>query len=110
MTWPAPPAADTYVLRLFVAGSTLRSQRAISHMRSICDEHLAGRFDLEVIDVYVHPEATRDYQIVATPTLVKVQPEPLRRIIGDLSDHAKIARSLNIVANGGSTEGLHDPS
>jgi circadian clock protein KaiB len=106
MSWPPTPAAETYVLRLFVAGSTLRSQRAISDVRRICDEHLAGRFDLEVVDVYAHPEATRDFQIVATPTLVKVRPEPLRRIIGDLSDHPKIVRSLNIIAPEGPTEGV----
>jgi circadian clock protein KaiB len=106
MTWPEAPAPQTYILRLFVAGTTLRSQRAISHMRAICDQYLAGRFDLEVIDVYINPQATREYQIVATPTLVKVLPEPLRRIIGDLSDHARVLRGLNITALGGSSEAL----
>lgn len=106
MSWPEPPPPETYVLRLFVAGTTLRSQRAISHMRHICDEHLPGRFDLEVIDVYANPQATLEYQIVATPTLVKVLPEPLRRIIGDLSDHARVMRGLNITSAGGSAEAL----
>jgi len=106
MSWPEPPAPQAYVLRLFVAGTTLRSQRAISHMRHICDEHLAGRFDLEVIDVYTNPEATLEYQIVATPTLVKVSPEPRCKIIGEFSDHARVIRGLNIIAPGGSAEAV----
>ena len=106
MSWPEPPAPETYVLRLFVAGATLRSQRAISHMRHICDQHLSGRFDLEVIDVYANPAATLEYQIVATPTLVKVKPEPPRKIIGDLSDHGRVMRGLNITASGGTPEAV----
>ena len=85
MNWPTASGPSLYVLRLFVTGSTIRSQRAIANMRKICQETLAGKYDLEIIDVYRNPEATRELQIVATPTLVKVLPEPLRRIIGDLS-------------------------
>ena len=102
MTWPAPPPLDSYVLRLFVAGSTMRSQNAITNVRRICDEYLAGRFDLEVIDVYTHPQETRDFQIVATPTLVKCAPEPLRRIVGDLSNRERVLTGLNLDAPGGS--------
>jgi circadian clock protein KaiB len=87
-----------YVLRLFITGSTPRSIRAIDNMRRICREHLAGRYDLKVIDVYQEPEATRDLQIVATPTLVKVLPEPLRRIIGDLSDRERVLAGLEIAS------------
>ena len=64
----------------------------------ICREHLAGRYDLKVIDVYQDPEATRDLQVVATPTLVKVLPEPLRRIIGDLSNKERVLAGLDIAA------------
>ena len=96
MTWPQVPALEAYVLRLFVAGTTTRSQNAIINVRRICDEHLAGRFDLEVIDVYTHPKETRDFQIVATPTLVKVAPEPLRRIVGDLSVRERVLSALNL--------------
>jgi circadian clock protein KaiB len=85
-----------YVLRLFITGSTPRSIRAIENMRRICSEHLAGQYELKVIDVYQDPEATRDLQIVATPTLVKVLPEPLRRIIGDLSDKERVLAGLEI--------------
>jgi circadian clock protein KaiB len=104
MSWPDPPRPGAYVLRLFVAGTTMRSQSAILSIRSICNEHLAGRFDLEVIDVYTHPKQTRDFQIVATPTLVKVKPEPLRRLVGDLSDRARLMDVLSIDASGGPEE------
>jgi circadian clock protein KaiB len=97
MSWPTTLPEENYVLRLFVTGTTTRSQQAISNIRKICDEYLIGRCDLEVVDVYLHPEATRDFQIVATPTLVKILPEPLRRIVGDLSDRARVLASLNIV-------------
>jgi circadian clock protein KaiB len=66
-------------------------------MRQICEENLAGQYDLEVIDVYQHPEKTRELQVIATPTLVKVLPEPLRRIIGDLSDREKVLAGLNVM-------------
>ena len=93
----APPArGPRYKLRLFITGSTPRSTAAIQNMRRICTERLEGNYDLEVIDVYQHPEATRDYQIVATPTLVKVLPEPLRKIIGDLSDRERVLAGLNL--------------
>ena len=85
-----------YKLRLFVTGSTPRSARAIANMRRICDENLEGRYDLEVVDVYENPDATRELQIIATPTLVKILPEPLRRIIGDLSDREKVLAGLNL--------------
>lgn len=89
--------AERYKLRLFITGSTPRSARAIENMRHICDENLKGRYDLEVIDVYEDPEATKELQIIATPTLVKILPEPLRRIIGDLSDKERVLAGLNIL-------------
>ena len=104
MSWPETPAPETYVLRLFVAGTTTRSQRAITSVSRFCDEHLPGRFELEVIDVYTNPEATRDYQIVATPTLVKVSPTPMRRLIGDLTDQTRIFAGLNVGPFGGLSE------
>ena len=100
---PSGTPAEHYRLRLFVTGSTPRSTRAIENMRRICEENLQGRYDLEVIDVYQNPEATRDLQVVATPTLVKILPEPLRRFIGDLSNKDRILAGLNVapVAKGG---------
>jgi circadian clock protein KaiB len=85
-----------YKLRLFVTGSTPRSTRAIANMRKICEDSLRGQYDLEVVDVYENPQATRELQIIATPTLVKILPEPLRRIIGDLSDKERVLAGLNL--------------
>jgi circadian clock protein KaiB len=93
---PANDPDGKYKLRLFVTGSTPRSARAIANMRKICEENLHGRYDLEVVDVYENPDATRELQIVATPTLVKLLPEPLRRIIGDLSDEERVLAGLNL--------------
>jgi circadian clock protein KaiB len=85
-----------YKLRLFITGSTPHSTRAIENMRRICEEHLEGRYDLEVVDVYEDPEATRELQVIATPTLVKILPEPLRRIIGDLSNRERVLAGLDL--------------
>jgi circadian clock protein KaiB len=97
MTDEPESANGRYKLRLFVTGSTPRSSRAIANMRKICEENLSGRYDLEVVDVYENPDATRELQIIATPTLVKILPEPLRRIIGDLSDKEKVLAGLNLI-------------
>lgn len=94
---PSDDTVERYKLRLFITGSTPRSTRAIQNMRQICDDNLKGRYDLEVIDVYDDPDATKELQIIATPTLVKILPEPLRRIIGDLSDKERVLAGLNIL-------------
>jgi len=85
-----------YVLRLYVTGMTPRSTRAIRSIRSICEEFLAGRFHLEIIDVYQQPALIRDEQIFATPTLVKKGPEPERRMIGDMSNRARVMAGLGL--------------
>ena len=77
--------SSRYVLRLYVAGASPRSQRAIEGVRAICDEHLEGRYQLEVIDIYQIPSLAKDHQIVATPTLVRLLPAPLKKYIGSLS-------------------------
>lgn len=89
--------AERYVLRLFVSGSTPRSARAIRNIKKVCEEHLAGRYELEVIDVYQQPGAAKDADIIATPMLVKNLPVPLRKFIGDLSDVEKILVGLNLL-------------
>jgi circadian clock protein KaiB len=91
--------AERYKLQLFISGSTARSQRAIGNMLRICEQHLQGRYDYEVIDVYQNPEATRELQVIATPTLVKLSPPPLRRIVGDLSDEERVLSGLNLVSS-----------
>lgn len=86
-----------YVLRLYVTGMTARAERAIRNVRAICDEHLEGRYDLEVVDVYQQPVLARDEQIIAAPTLVRKLPLPLRRIIGDMSQRDRVLLGLDLV-------------
>jgi circadian clock protein KaiB len=85
-----------YVLRLYVAGMTPNSARAIANLKKICEEHLAGRYDLEVIDVYRKPTLAKGEQIIAAPTLVKKLPLPMRKLIGDMSDEGKVLIGLDI--------------
>lgn len=85
-----------YRLRLYVSGSTPRSTKAISSVRALCEEHLKGRYDLEVIDLYQQPELAREVQVIAAPTLVKETPEPYKKIIGDMSNEEKVLISLDI--------------
>jgi circadian clock protein KaiB len=89
-------AAQRYRLRLYVAGSTPRSMLAVTNIRRICELHLAGQYDLEVVDIYQHPEVAADAQIIAAPTLIKLSPEPCRRAIGDLSNAAKVLSTLSL--------------
>jgi len=93
----AGSAGIAYRLRLVVAGSSLRAQRAIENLRRICDQHLSGQIDLEVIDIYQQPELAQHYQVIAAPTLVKLLPLPVRRIIGDLSEQERVLRGLEII-------------
>lgn len=86
----------TYLLRLYVTGSTFRSLRAIENLRAICDAELAGQYDVEVIDVLENPQMAEKDKILATPTLVKRLPEPVRKIIGDLSDREKVLFGLDV--------------
>lgn len=92
--------AQRYVLRLYVTGNTIRSVRAIQNIRSICDERLPGMYELEVIDIYQRPGEIAADQIVVTPTLVKVLPPPLRRIIGDLSNVDRVLVGLDLYPSG----------
>lgn len=89
------------VLRLFVTGTTPRSTRAIENLRKICETELAGRYELEVIDIYQHPEAARANQVIAAPTLLKLLPMPVRRIVGDLADHARVLHGLELTPGPG---------
>jgi circadian clock protein KaiB len=88
---------ERYVLRLYVTGMTARATRAIENVRAICDEHLEGRYDLEVVDVYQQPVLAKDEQIIAAPTLIKKLPLPLRRIIGDMSQRDRVLLGLDLI-------------
>ena len=87
---------ERYVLRLYVTGMTPRSTRAVSAVRSLCEELLQGRYDLEIIDVYQQPDLIRNEQIFATPTLVKKGPDPERRLIGDMTNRARLLSGLGL--------------
>lgn len=96
MTDDASPAAPVYRLRLVIAGKAERSSQAIANLRRILAEHLETRFELEVIDLYQQPELAEKYQVIAAPTLVKLLPLPVRRIIGNLSMEDKVLRGLDL--------------
>jgi circadian clock protein KaiB len=87
---------NRYLLRLYVTGLTARSARAISNIKRVCEEELRDNYDLEVIDIYQQPALAAGQRIVATPTLIKELPAPVRRLIGDLSDHEKVLFGLDI--------------
>ena len=85
-----------YVLRLYVNGSTLKSTLAVKNIKQVCEQHLNGRYNLEIIDICKQANLARDEQIVAVPTLIKRLPRPLRRLIGDLSDQNKVLFGLDL--------------
>jgi circadian clock protein KaiB len=87
---------NSYNLHLYVAGQTPKSIAAIANLKKICEQHLSGRYDIEVIDLMKNPALAQRHQIVAIPTLIRQLPEPLKRIIGDLSNSEKVLVGLNI--------------
>lgn len=90
--------AASHVLRLYVAGTTARSARAVATARRILESRLPGRYMLAVVDIYQDPEAARVHQIVAVPTLIRLRPLPLRRLIGDLSNETRVLAALGLDA------------
>ena len=87
---------EPYVLQLYITGMTARSTEAFSSIKAICEKHLQGRYDLEVIDIYQHPSIAREEQIIAAPTLVKKLPAPLRRLVGNLSQEDRVLNGLGL--------------
>ena len=85
-----------YLLKLYVTGQTPRAAVAIDNLRRICEDDLGGRYDVEIIDVLTHPQLAEDEKVLATPTLIKSLPPPLRRVIGDLSDKEKVLLGLDV--------------
>ncbi len=92
---PSTPA-ENYVLRLYITGMTLRSTQAIERVRALCDEYLPGRYSLEVIDLYKQPELAQQAQLIASPTLIKESPLPLRRLVGSMTDVDRILGGLDL--------------
>lgn len=99
-----------YRLRLFITGRSSQSQRAIENLRQICETDLDGAYELEVIDVLENPDLAEREKIMATPTLVKQLPEPVRKILGDLSDRERVLLSLDVLmrASGASLQGREE--
>ena len=93
-------AEDTWELRLYVAGQTPRSVAAFTNLKRLCEEHLAGKYRIEVIDLVKNPQLASGDQIVAIPTLVRKLPEPLRRIVGDLRNTERTLVGLNLRPSG----------
>jgi circadian clock protein KaiB len=91
---------EHYTLRLYVAGATAKSAKAIANIKQLCEEHLKGRYELEVIDLYQRPVLAQGEQIIATPTLIKALPQPLRRLIGDMSDAERVLVGLDLRSRG----------
>lgn len=92
----ADKSKTIFVLRLFVTGMSPRSQDAITNIRELCEEYLKGRYELEVIDIYQHPNCASENQIFASPTLIKKLPRPLRIFVGDMTKKEKILAGLGL--------------
>jgi circadian clock protein KaiB len=90
------PVSNKFLLKLYVTGSSPRTSAAISNLKRICEQELEGRYELEIIDVLEYPQIAEDEKILATPTLIKQLPPPLRRVIGDLSDKEKVLFGLEV--------------
>lgn len=90
------PSPDFYKLRLYVAGMTPRAVAAFDNLSKLCEEHLAGRYEIEVIDLLVNPKLAAGDQILAVPTLVRSLPEPIKKIIGDLSNQERVLVGLDL--------------
>jgi circadian clock protein KaiB len=90
------PDQEKYVLRLYVTGMTPKSTRAIDNVRKLCEKHLTGRYELDVIDIYQQLDVAKGEQIIATPTLIKKLPLPLRKLIGDMSDTQRFLVGIDL--------------
>jgi circadian clock protein KaiB len=88
--------SEKYLLRLFVTGQTPRSVKSIENLKRLCERYLKGRYELEVIDIYQQPALASENQIIAAPTLIKKLPLPLRRLVGDFSDHDRVMVGLDL--------------
>jgi circadian clock protein KaiB len=99
--WVKEPDAvgDRYVFRLYVAGPTSKSARAVINCRRLCEDHLKGRYDLEILNVSEHIQKALKDQVIAAPTLIRLSPPPVRRFIGDMTNTARLVKGFNVGAN-----------
>lgn len=98
MEAPSNNTGKVWTLRLYIAGDSPKSRAALQNLKRLCERHLAGRYVIEVIDLVKSPELAKAHQIVAIPTLVRQLPEPIKRVIGDLSDESKALLNLDVGA------------
>lgn len=89
---------EQYILRLYIAGNTTKTKRTIQNLKRICDDKLKQGYELEIIDIQKHPEYAKKENIIATPTLIKQLPLPIRNLIGDMSDKEKVLVGLELVS------------
>jgi len=89
---------QVYILRLFITGASPNSSRAIANLKELCETHLKGNYELEIIDVYQQPLIAQSEQVIALPMLIKMSPSPVRRLIGDMSNTEKVLRGLGLPA------------
>ncbi len=92
-----PEDTEKWELRLYIAGQTPRSIAAFRNLKKVCEEYLSGRYEIEVIDLLVNPRLAKDHQIIAIPTLVRLLPDPVRKVIGDLSDVERTLVGLDLI-------------
>jgi circadian clock protein KaiB len=101
MSSPVAPAVEAeYLLHLYITGATPNSLRAVGNIKEICEQHLAGRYELLIIDIYQQPEMAAQDQIIAAPTLIRVRPLPRRQLVGDLSNRPAVLISLGVPQSG----------
>jgi circadian clock protein KaiB len=93
---PAKPVCKGYLLKLYVTGATSKSMLAIKNIKALCEANLKGRYVLEVVDIYQTPVRAKEDQILAAPTLIKYEPEPVRRLIGDMTDTDRVLHGLDL--------------
>jgi circadian clock protein KaiB len=93
---PAPDSAETWHLRLYVAGETPRAAAALANLKHVCEAHLSGRYTIEVVDLFKNPRLAAGDQIIAVPTLVRRLPPPIKKIIGDLSNEERVLVGLDL--------------
>jgi circadian clock protein KaiB len=87
---------EKYILKLYVTGMSVGSIRAIENIKGLCEQYIPGGYDLEIIDIHKYPDTMYENDIIASPTLIKIAPAPLKKLIGDLSDREKVLRVLSI--------------
>lgn len=93
---PASAGGAEYVLHLYITGATTNSTRAVRNIKDICEQYLKGRYELQIVDIFQQPELAQQHDLIGVPTLIKLKPGLVRRLVGDLSDRERVLRALGI--------------